>query len=335
MTMATSQSLPMLIALLILALGFGFLNGLHDSANIVAAVITSRALNPRSALLLTALAEFAGPFLFGVAVAQTVGADLLRPTSLQVDVVVAALVAAVAWDLLTWYLGLPTSSSHALIGGLLGAGILADGLGVVQLPGLAKILLALFLSPPIGLVVGYLVMRLTMWVVRDADPSVNRRFRSLQVATLVGLGLSHGTNDGQKTMAVMALGLVASGLTSTFTVPVWVIASSGLAIAVGTAVGGWPLIRTLGGKIFRIRPVHGFSSQVAGIAVILGAALLGGPVSTTQVLSSAIMGTGAAQRVSQVRWMVLRDLGIAWALTIPATGLAAALIYALLVRVTP
>jgi PiT family inorganic phosphate transporter len=330
--MAASTALPMLIVLLILALGFGFLNGLHDSANIVAAVITSRALNPRAALLLTALAEFAGPFLFGVAVAQTVGADLLRPESLQIDVVVAALVAAVIWDLVTWYLGLPTSSSHALIGGLLGAGILADGFRVVQLPGLAKILLALFLSPPIGLVVGYLVMRLTIWLVRDADPSINRRFRSLQIVTLLGLGLSHGTNDGQKTMAVMALGLVAGGVTSTFSVPVWVIASSGLAIALGTAVGGWPLIRTLGGKIFRIRPVHGFSSQVAGIAVILGAALLGGPVSTTQVLSSAIMGTGAAQRVSQVRWLVLRDMGIAWVLTIPLTAGAAALVYLLLAR---
>ncbi len=264
--------------------------------------------------------------------AQTVGADLLNPTSLQIDVVVAALVAAVIWDLVTWYLGLPTSSSHALIGGLLGAGILADGFGVVQLPGLAKILLALFLSPPIGLVVGYLIMRVTIWAVRDADPSINRRFRSLQVITLLGLGLSHGTNDGQKTMAVMALGLVAGGVTSTFTVPIWVIASSGLAIALGTAVGGWPLIRTLGGKIFRIRPVHGFSSQVAGIVVILGAALMGGPVSTTQVLSSAIMGTGAAQRVSQVRWLVLRDMGIAWILTIPLTAGVAALLYMLLVR---
>ena len=330
--MAAINALPMLIALLVLALVFGFLNGLHDSANIVAAVITSRAMNPRGALLLTALAEFAGPFLFGVAVAQTVGADLLKPTSLQIDVVVAALVAAVLWDLLTWYLGLPTSSSHALIGGLLGAGILADGLGVVQLPGLAKILLALFLSPPIGLIFGYLFMRLTLWAVRDADPSINRRFRSLQVVTLIGLGLSHGTNDGQKTMAVMALGLVAGGATSSFTIPTWVIASSGLAIALGTAIGGWPLIRTLGGKMFRIRPVHGFSSQVAGIAVILGAALLGGPVSTTQVLSSAIMGTGAAQRVSQVRWMVLRDMGIAWILTIPITGGVAALVYLLLGR---
>jgi PiT family inorganic phosphate transporter len=325
----------MLIALLVLALGFGFMNGLHDSANIVAAVITSRALNARAAMLLTALAEFTGPFLFGVAVAQTVGADLLHTATLRIDVVVAALVAALVWDLLTWYLGLPTSSSHALIGGLLGAGILAEGIGVVQLPGLAKILLALFLSPPIGLLVGYLTMRLTMAAVRGADPSINRRFRSLQVITLIGLGLSHGTNDGQKTMAVMALGLVASGVTSTFTVPVWVIASSGLAIALGTAIGGWPLIRTLGGKIFRIRPVHGFSSQVAGIVVILGAALLGGPVSTTQVLSSAIMGTGAAQRVSQVRWLVLRDLGIAWVLTIPLSGAVAALVYALLVRIAP
>lgn len=317
----------MLIVLLVMALVFGFLNGLHDSANIVAAVISSRALGPRAALLLTAVAEFAGPFLFGVAVAKTVGADLIHPSAIQTSVVIAALAAAVLWDVFTWYIGMPTSSSHALVGGLLGAAILADGLHTVQLGGLGKILLALFISPPVGLLMGYMLMRFTMFAARNADPSVNKGFRRLQIITLVGLGLSHGTNDGQKTMAVITLGLVTAGVLPVFQVPVWVIAVSGLAIALGTAIGGWPLIRTLGGRMFKIRPVHGFSSQVAGIAVILGAALMGGPVSTTQVLSSAIMGTGAAQRMSLVRWMVLRDMGIAWILTIPLTAGVAGLIY--------
>lgn len=318
---------PMLIVLLVMALIFGFLNGLHDSANIVAAVISSRALGPRAALLLTAVAEFAGPFLFGVAVAKTVGADLIRPSAIQTSVVIAALAAAVLWDIFTWYIGMPTSSSHALVGGLLGAAILADGLHTVQVGGLGKILLALFISPPVGLLMGYLLMRFTMWAARNADPGVNKGFRRLQIITLVGLGLSHGTNDGQKTMAVITLGLVTAGVLPVFQVPVWVIAVSGLAIALGTAIGGWPLIRTLGGRMFKIRPVHGFSSQVAGIVVILGAALMGGPVSTTQVLSSAIMGTGAAQRMSLVRWLVLRDMGIAWILTIPLTAGVAGLIY--------
>ncbi len=316
---------PSLITLLVLALVFDFLNGFHDSSNIVATVISSRALRPRVALVLAAIAEFSGPFLFGVAVAKTIGEDLLHGEVLGIQVIIAALVAAVLWNLLTWYLGIPSSSSHALVGGLLGAGILEHGLGVVQIPGLVKILLALLLSPPLGLLAGFLVMRLTLWLVRGASPKVNTVFRRLQVITLISLGLSHGTNDAQKTMGVITLGLVSLGYLETFKVPLWVIAISATAIALGTSLGGWRLIRTLGGRIFRIRPIHGLTSQVAGAAVILGAALVGGPVSTTQVLSSTIMGTGAAERLSKVRWMILRDMAVAWVLTIPATAGVAAL----------
>ncbi|MDF1498905.1 MAG: inorganic phosphate transporter [Anaerolineales bacterium] len=317
--------------LLVVALLFDFLNGFHDSSNIVATVISSRALHPRVALLLAALAEFVGPFIFGVAVATTIGNELLMESALNINVIIAALVSAVVWNLLTWYAGIPSSSSHALLGGLLGAAILSTGgFEIVKLPGLLKIVLALLLSPIAGLAVGFIVMRLTLWLVRNASPRIDVVFKKAQVLTLIGLALSHGTNDAQKTMGVIALGLFLSGRTAQFFIPLWVIAVSAGAIAVGTAFGGWRLIRTLGGKIFRIRPIHGFTSQIAGAGVILGASLLGGPVSTTQVMSSSIMGVGAAQRVNMVRWNVLRDMVTAWLLTIPLTAGMAALVLLLI-----
>jgi inorganic phosphate transporter, PiT family len=323
--------IPLALVLLIgLALIFDFLNGFHDSSNIVATVISSGAMHPRLALLTAAAAEFSGPFLFGVAVATTVGDGLVDVNVLHTSVVISALLAAVVWNLITWYVGIPSSSSHALVGGLLGAAIIANGPSVVLLPGLTKILTALLISPPLGLLVGFLVMQITMWASRAATPGINNLFRRLQILTLIGLGLSHGTNDGQKTMGVITLGLVVSGRLSHFAVPLWVVAISASAIAIGTSFGGWRLIRTLGGRIFRIRPIHGFTSQIAGASVILGAALLGGPVSTTQVMSSAIMGVGAAERVSQVRWMILRDMLVAWLLTIPVTGVIAALAWRIL-----
>lgn len=323
---------PLFAIFFAVALSFGFLNGFHDSANIVSAAISSRALRPRPALLLAAAAVFAGPFLFGVAVARTVGADLLDPRALNLLVVISGLSAAVVWNLVTWYLGVPSSSSHALIGGLLGAAALAGGWSAIRTSGLFKVLLALFLSPPLGLLSGFVLLRLTVSLLHGATPAVNRLFRRGQVLALIGLGLSHGTNDGQKTMAVLTLGLVIVGELEQFAVPLWVIAVSGLAMALGTSLGGWRLIRTLGGRIFRIRPAHGFISQIAAGGVILGAALAGGPVSTTQVMSSAITGTGAGQRMSQVRWQVLREMLLAWALTIPMTALLAALTYALLIQ---
>jgi PiT family inorganic phosphate transporter len=326
---------PLFLVLLILALAFDFLNGFHDSANIVATVITSRSLHPRVALLLAAASEFVGPFLFGVAIATTVGDELLRLDIISLQVVIAALVAGVLWNLVTWYLGIPSSSSHALLGGLLGGGVVSGGLAIVKLSGLLKILLALLISPVAGLLVGFLLMRLTLWSVRRASPSINLIFRRVQVATLIALGLSHGTNDAQKTMGVIAMGLVAAGLQDRFIVPTWVIALSAGSIALGTSLGGWRLIRTLGARMFRIRPVHGFTSQLSGAAVILGAALLGGPVSTTQVMSSAIMGTGAGERINKVRWGILRDMAVAWVLTIPITAGLAALAYLLLLRLAP
>jgi PiT family inorganic phosphate transporter len=316
--------------LLVLALVFDFLNGLHDSSNVVATVISSHALHPRVALLLAAVFEFLGPFLFGTAVAVTIGKQLLPVDKIGSDEIIAALIAAVLWNLITWYIGLPSSSSHALVGGLLGASILAHGFDIVQMTGLIKILAALLISPPLGLLMGFIIMRLTLFAARKSSPKINTLFRRFQVVTLAGLALSHGSNDAQKTIGVITLGLVASGHQSSFHVQPWVVVVSASAIALGTSLGGWRLIRTLGTRIFRIRPVHGFTSQIAGASVILGAALVGGPVSTTQVMSSAIAGVGAAERMSMVRWGVMKDMVIAWMLTIPITAALAALAMILL-----
>ena len=317
----------MLATLIVLALIFDFLNGLNDSASIVATVISSRALNPRPALLLTALGEFIGPFLFGVAVAKTLAADLLDPGAITLEVLVAALIGAIAWGLVTWYLGVPSSSSHALVGGLLGAAISAVGAGVVIQAGLLKILAALFLSPVLGLAASFLFTKLIFLVAGRATRRINQSFRRIQVLTAFTLALTHGSNDGQKTMGMIVLGLLAAGRLDSFQVPLWVVVAAATGIALGTSVGGWRMMRTLGGRIIKVRPVHGFASQLAGAVVVLGAGLLGGPVSTTQVLSSGIMGAGAAERVNMVRWQVGQEMLTAWLLTIPTTGLVASLSY--------
>jgi PiT family inorganic phosphate transporter len=320
----------MILVLIGLALVFDFLNGFHDSSNVVATPISSNAMRPRLALLLAALAHFLAPFLFGVAVATTIGDELLNVEVLEVNVINAALAAAIAWNLITWYVGIPSSSSHALVGGLVGAAVIAEGFGAVNPTGLLHVLIALLVSPVLGMAFGYLTMRLVIWATRSSTPSVNSFFRRSQVFTLTGLALSHGTNDAQKTMGVITMGLVAAGLLDSFVVPTWVVALSAGAIALGTFSGGWRLIRTLGGKIYRIRPVHAFSSQTSGAAVIFGAALLGGPVSTTQVMSSSIMGVGAADRINMVRWGILGEMATAWILTIPVTAVLAGLVYLLI-----
>ncbi len=313
--------------LLISALIFDFLNGFHDSANIVATPIASRAMKPRTVLWTAAVAHFVGPFLFGVAVAETIGTGLTDPVNVTMPVIIAAMLAAVIWNLVTWYLGIPASSSHALVGGVMGAVLVSSGFGAIQTSGLTTVLIALFLSPILGIFIGYMLMKLTLFLVRGATPRINIFFKQAQVITAVGLALSHGANDAQKTMGIITLGLMVEGMIPDFVVPIWVIAASGGAIALGTAMGGWRLIRTLGGRIYKIRPVDGFVSQISGATIILGAALLGGPVSTTQVMSSSIMGAGSAQRFTKVRWKVGYEMLIAWMLTIPVSGLLAALIY--------
>jgi PiT family inorganic phosphate transporter len=320
----------LLIIIIAIALVSGFLNGLHDSSNVVATMISSRALSPQRALGITAVAEFSGPFLFGVAVATTIGSEVVDPAAITSAVIIAALSSAILWNLFTWYFGWPSSTSHALIGGLLGAVGIARDLSTISLAGLEKVLIALFISPVLGLVSGYLVLKFIYFLARGASPRVNAVFKRGQLATALALALSHGTNDAQKTMGIIAMAMVTTGYVTDFHVPWWVIALSAGAIALGTAIGGWRLIETLGGKFYKIRPVHAFGSQLTSAGIILGAALLGGPVSTTQVVSSAIMGAGAADRVSKVRWTVGRDIAVAWVLTIPVSALVAAGLYLLI-----
>lgn len=315
---------PQLIVLIVLALVFNFLNGVHDSSNIVATIISSRSLSPRLALGMTAVAEFAGPFLFGVAVATTIGSAIVTPEYMTLPILIAALVGAILWNIITWYLGYPSSSSHALIGGMIGATAAGVGFDVIQMSGLIKVFLALFLSPIIGLITGFLFTRLVYRAAAGASIKINLFFKRIQVLTGITLALSHGANDAQKTMGLIALGLVTAGDLSHFEIPQWVIIISALAIALGTVSGGWRLIKTLGAGFFRIRPVHGFCTQVTAAGVILGAALFGGPVSTTQVVSSAIMGVGAAERVNKVRWHLAGNILAAWLITIPLSGLMAA-----------
>ena len=320
----------LLIIIIAIALVFDFLNGMHDSSNIVATMISSRALSPRKALGMTAVAEFVGPFLFGVAVATTIGSEVVDPAAISSAVIIAALSAAIVWNLITWYFGWPSSTSHALVGGLIGAAAIAEGFGTIYLAGMQKVLLALFLSPILGLLIGFLVMKVIYFLARGATPGVNTLFKRGQWGTSVALALSHGTNDAQKTMGIIAMAMVTTGYVSEFQVPWWVITISAGAIALGTLTGGWRLIRTLGGKFYKIRPVHAFGSQFTSAGIILGAALMGGPVSTTQVVSSAIMGAGSADRVSKVRWTVARDIAVAWVLTIPVAALLAAGLYLLI-----
>jgi PiT family inorganic phosphate transporter len=309
---------------------FDFLNGFHDSSNVVATIISSRAMSPRMALALSAVAHFCAPFFFGVAVATTIGHDVVDPATITIGVILVALLSAIIWNLITWFFGIPSSSSHALIGGIVGAVGADSGLSTIKTVGLEKVLAALFLSPVLGLLIGYLFMKLVLFLARGASPKINWLFKRLQIVTSLALALSHGTNDAQKTMGIITMGLVATGYLSHFIVPRWVILVSALALSLGTAFGGWRIIRTLGAKMYRIRPIHGFTSQATSAFVILGAALLGGPVSTTQVVGSAIMGVGSAERLSKVRWGVAGNIFTAWVVTIPVTALMAALFCVLL-----
>lgn len=326
---------PLIILVVVLALGFDFLNGIHDSSNVVATMISSRALSPRVALMMTALANFLGPFIFGVAVAETIGNEIVAAETISISVLAAALISAIVWNVLTWILGFPSSSSHALIGGILGAVIMGAGWHAIELKGMWKILIALFTSPIIGFVIGFVVLKLSLLFSWSASPRINGFFRRSQVFTALALALSHGTNDAQKTMGIITLALVTGGLLPSFSVPTWVIVICAAMIALGTAVGGWKLIKTLGAKFFKIRPVDGFAAQLASAAVILTASLVGGPVSTTQVVSSAIMGVGAAERLNKVRWGVAQEIATAWLLTIPATALLAAGVYWVILRIIP
>lgn len=305
--------------LIVLSLAYAFVNGLNDSPSIVAPVVSTHALRPRQALLLAAAAQAIGPFVIGTAVATTVATRVVRADSLSIASILAALLAALLWAMLTSVLGIPSSSSHALVGGLAGAALATAGPGVLLLPGVARVVAALLISPPLGLLVGFLVVRLTLLLARNARPALNSHLRAWQRLTMLALGVSHGASDAPKAMGVLTLGLIVLGLDPGPGIPAWVLAACIGAFCLGTSIGGWRQMRTLGARIYRLRPVNGFGALVAGSLVVFSAAVVGGPISTTQVMASAILGAGAAERLNKVRWLILRDMLTAWALTIPAT----------------
>jgi len=323
---------PIIVAVVFLALLYAFLNGVNDGSNIVATMISSRAFSPHVARGITAVSEFLGPFVFGIAVAKTIGHDIVNADAISTQVILAALLSAISWNTLAWYLGFPSSSSHALVGGILGAVVMGAGWQAVRLSGLEKTLIPLFISPVIGFGIGFMILRIVMGLSWDATPIINDFFKRSQILTVIALGLSHGSNDGPKTMGVITLALITEGYLKTFAVPTWVILLSALALAAGAAAGGQKLVRTVGGRFYKIEPMDAFASQLSSAVVIMTASLIGGPVSATQVISSAVMGVGAGERPNKVRWGLARDIVTAWFLTIPATALVAAGIYWLLVR---
>jgi len=316
-----------LLLVITLALIFEFINGMRDSSNIVATMISSRAFRPQTALGITAISEFAGPLLFGVTVAKTIGSDIVAADVISLQALTVGLLGAILWNLITWYLGIPSSSSHALIGGLIGAAIISSGWVAVKTTGLLKVLLALFVSPIIGFLAGYVLLKIVYVLSQNATPHINQFFKRSQLFTAVALAFSHGTNDAQKTIGIITLSLIIGGKLSGFNVPFWVVLVSAGTMAAGTALGGWRLIRTLGGKFYKIRPVHGFTSQFTSAIVILGASAVGLPVSTTQVVSSSIIGVGASERFGKVRWGVAMDIFTAWVITIPISAFFSAGIY--------
>lgn len=316
-----------LTLVIILALIFEFLNGVRDSSNIVATMISSRAFRPQFALGMTAVAEFAGPFLFGVVVAKTIGSDIVNSQVLNLEMIAACLMGTILWNFITWFLGIPSSSSHALIGGLISVVIMSAGLSGIKLQGMFKVLIALLASPVIGFIFGFVVLRTIYFLARNATPHINEFFKKGQLFTAIALAFSYGANDGQKTIGIITLSLIIAGQLNDFIVPVWVILISATAMSLGTILGGWRLIRTLGGKFYKIRPVHSFASQLTSAFVTLSASFAGLPVSTTQIVSSAIIGVGSSERFGKVRWGVAVDILVAWLITIPASALFSAGIY--------
>ncbi len=315
--------------LIIVALGFDFMNGFHDAANSVATVVSTRVLTPRQAVLWAAFFNFVAAFGFGVQVATTVGKGIIDPSVVSNSVVFSGLAAAIAWDILTWLYGLPTSSSHALIAGFAGAGLAAAGPHAVILGGLTKVFTFIFISPVLGLVLGLIFMGVAVFLVRHSTPArVDSLFRRLQLVSAAFYSLGHGTNDAQKTMGIITVVLFTSGyLGATFYVPIWVILLCHAAIALGTTFGGWRIVRTMGMRITKLQPIGGFCAETAGAITIIGAALAGIPVSTTHTITGAIVGVGATRRASAVRWGVARKVVWAWILTVPCTATIAAAIY--------
>lgn len=324
--------LALLIITIVLALAFDFLNGFHDAANSIATIVSTQVLKPHWAVLWAASFNFLAYFIFGIKVASTIGVGLIDPSIINVKLILAALIGAIVWNIVTWYFGIPSSSSHALIGGILGAGIIKAGFAPVQWLGVSKILIAIVVSPLLGMLLGLILMFLTMRCFANSTPRrVDFWFRKLQLVSSALISLGHGGNDAQKTMGIIAVLLYSSGmLGASFYVPKWVIISCYLVISLGTLFGGWRIIRTMGMKITKLKPISGFAAETSSALTIALATSLGIPVSTTHTITGSIVGVGTVNRISAVRWGVARNIVWAWVFTIPAAGLISAAVWLML-----
>jgi len=337
---------PIIIGLIILvALAFDFTNGFHDSANAISTIVSTKVLSPRQAVVFAAVFNFIAAFTFGVAVASTIS-KIVQLDAVPVEDIpwihLAALIGAISWNLITWYLALPTSSSHAIIGGLLGAGIASSGIACIQVQTIALVVIFMILSPMIGLACGFCLMIIVLWIARGAHRStVDTYFRKLQLFSAGAYSFSHGSNDAQKTMGIItpllfSIGYYGAGVDpNQLPVPIWVILSAHVAIALGTLSGGWRIVKTMGYKITRLRPVDGFSAETASAATIIGSSMLGIPVSTTHIITSSIMGVGTTRGTSAVKWGMARRIIWAWFLTIPLSALIGYLSFSLFSHIFP
>ena len=335
------EPITLLVVLSVLAVAaFDFTNGFHDTSNMVATLIASRALTPAQAIAVIVTFGFAGPFVVGTAVADTIGGFVqvadLEPT-LALGIILCGLGGAIGWNLITWRFGIPSSSSHALVGALCGAVLVSAGPGHIlwggtalkagQFAGIAKVLAALMISPALGLVVAFLLQRVLRFLLRRATPHANRGLRRAQWVTAAGIAFAHGTNDAQKGMGVLTLVLLTGGVIDRFIVPDWVILLCATSLGLGTIVGGWRIVKTLGYGIYRIRPIHAFTSQLSSAGVILSAALVGGPVSTTQVVTASIVGVGSADHPRSVHWHKAREIAWTWLFTLPCAAILGAVLF--------
>jgi PiT family inorganic phosphate transporter len=325
------STLLVVCALILLALCFDFINGFHDAANSIATVVSTRVLSPGQAVAWAAFFNFVAAFGFGTAVAKTVGSGMIDLEFVTFAVIAAGLIGAIAWDLITWYFGLPTSSSHALFGGYAGAAVAKAGTGAIIVSGWTKTLVFIVVAPAIGLAVGLSVMTALYWIFRRTTPRrVDGWFRRLQLVSAAGFSLMHGANDAQKTMGIITGVLVTAGYLATFDVPVWVVLAAHAAIGLGTLSGGWRIIHTMGQKITKLQPVSGFAAETGAAVAIYTATALGVGISTTHTITGAIVGVGATRRLSAVRWGVAARIAWAWVLTIPASAAIGAIAYAAL-----
>jgi len=316
------------LAVVVMALVFDYINGFHDTANAIATSVSTRALSPRVAIVLATVLNFAGA-MYSTGVAKTIGADIVRSAQMVNSyIIIAALMGAIFWNLMTWWFAIPSSSSHALVGGVIGAVLISRGPEALNFEGILKIIAALVLSPLVAMGLGLLIMISLLWIFGRMTPTnLNHKFKRMQILSATMMAFSHGSNDAQKSMGIITLALVSAGLIPSFDVPIWVKLAAAVAMGLGTAAGGWRIIRTMGGKIFKLEPISGFAADLNSSLVIFSATLFHLPVSTTHVVSGSIMGVGAAKRIRAVRWGVAEQMLMAWLLTIPTAALLSAISY--------